>query len=115
MGHFKGFVKRSHLAPALYAILERLREITPARKTFLGYKFRGAKEMRSGNYERYLLDFLMPLLDASTTFINIGANVGYFASVAKSKGVSRVIAIEPNHSNFKILVSNQKNRNCHKS
>ena len=109
MGHFKGFVKRSFLAPAAYALLEKLREIAPAQNSFLGYKFRGTKEMRSGSYERYLLDFLMPLLDASTSFINIGANVGYFASVAKSKGVSRVIAIEPHLSNFKILVSNLKN------
>ena len=108
MSHFRGFVKRSFLAPAAYATLEKLREIAPGQTSFLGYQFRGTKEMRSGNYEKYLLDFLIPLLNASTSFINIGANVGYFASVAKSKGVSRVIAIEPNHSNFKILVSNLK-------
>lgn len=108
MSYFKEFVKRSFLAPTAYAFLEKLREVAPAQNSFLGYQFRGTKEMRSGSYERYLLDFLMPLLDSSTSFINIGANFGYFASVAKSKGVSRVIAIEPSQSNFKILVSNLK-------
>jgi FkbM family methyltransferase len=109
MSHFRRFVKRSFLAPAAYAALEKLREIAPTKNSFLGYQFRGTKEMLSGSYESYLLDFLVPLLDESTSFINIGANVGYFASVAKSKGVSRVIAIEPNLSNFNILVSNLKN------
>lgn len=88
MSYFKEFVKRSFLAPVAYSALEKLWEIAPAQDSFLGYKFRGTKEMISGNYERYLLDFLMPLLDVSTSFINIGANVGYFVSIAKSKGIS---------------------------
>jgi FkbM family methyltransferase len=108
MKYLKRNLKSSVLAPSIYFILEKFREISPKKKNFLGYQFRGAKEMLSGDYEDYLVSMLISNLDETTTFVNIGANVGYFAALAKSKEVRRVIAIEPNYSNFKILASNLK-------
>ena len=106
MRHLKRILKRSVLSPYIYVSLDKLREISPNKKSIFGFQFRGPKEMRLGEYEKYLVDFLVPRFLIDTTFVNIGANIGYFASIAKNLGVQRIIAIEPEKTNFKILASN---------
>jgi FkbM family methyltransferase len=67
--------------------------------------------MISGKYEEYLVDFIITNMPNYDTFINIGANIGFFPCIALQSGAKRVLAIEPDPINFSIMQKNiEKNR-----
>lgn len=59
-------------------------------------------------YERNLTRFVVAHLTGGDTFIDIGANVGYFTLLAAQAvgSAGRVVACEPEHENFKLLERN---------
>lgn len=58
--------------------------------------------MASNSYEPYVTAALERILAPESTFVDIGANMGWFTLLAASR-VRRVIAIEPNHNNVQLL------------
>jgi FkbM family methyltransferase len=62
------------------------------------------KEMADGSYEMDILAALKKLLNSGDTFIDIGANAGYWCLQAKMiVGNGRVFAVEPNPENIKMI------------
>lgn len=57
------------------------------------------------NYQENISNFLRKNLTKSMTFIDVGANVGYF-SVLAGKYAKKVVAIEPLKRNYEILFKN---------
>lgn len=70
-----------------------------------GFIFDGLPSMMSGSYEPETCAFLKNYVDASTLFINVGANSGYFVCMALKQGAF-AIAIEPSYSNYIALMRN---------
>lgn len=58
--------------------------------------------MRDRTYEFHVTAALERILTPESTFVDIGANMGWFTLLAASR-VRRVIAIEPNHNNVQLL------------
>ena len=56
-------------------------------------------------YEKPVTDFVSETLTAGDTFIDVGANVGYYAALASSKGAN-VIALEPDAVSYAKLCKN---------
>ena len=62
-------------------------------------------------HEKPVQDFIKKSLTPSSTFIDIGANIGKYTiiagrSISKSKGSGKVIAIEPESYNYSALLKN---------
>ena len=74
-------------------------------QTPLGFQFRGNPLMEQGTFEPGETQVLLRLLQDATTFVNVGANIGYYCCLALSKGV-RTIAFEPIEVNAQLLLSN---------
>ena len=70
-----------------------------------------------GKYEPYLTKLMIEILkqvqDDETVFVDVGANIGYYSLLAAKKG-ARVIAIEPEKTNFEILEKNVKKNGLEK-
>lgn len=77
----------------------------PARPTPFGFRFAGPPLMESGEFEPDETMQLRSLLENAEVFINIGANVGYYACQARQMG-KRVVAIEPLEQNVQLLQRN---------
>jgi len=79
-------------------------------KTPLGFWFKGSrshhhKAMQRGMFEQEEVQVISALLTHAQVFVDIGANVGYFACIAANLG-RRVIAIEPSERNLRFLLEN---------
>jgi FkbM family methyltransferase len=70
----------------------------------------GAELSLKGTFEQKETDIFLSLLKEGDTFVDIGANIGYYTVIgAKLVGnVGRVIAIEPDSYNLPILAQNIK-------
>lgn len=73
--------------------------------TPLGFRLAGDARMESGQYEPTEVAILGGLLAETDVFINIGANIGYFALLAAQMNVPTV-AFEPLDANLKLLYKN---------
>ncbi len=73
--------------------------------TPLGFKFFGHREMEQGIFEPDETKLVTELLDKVDQFINIGANIGYYACLARQKKVYSII-FEPMPSNLILLQKN---------
>ncbi|MDA9819258.1 FkbM family methyltransferase [Methylophilaceae bacterium] len=71
----------------------------------MGLYFKGPKVMSSSQFEKNELMLFNTIIPKIDCFINIGANVGYYALFAL-KASKEVIAFEPDPLNFKILLQN---------
>lgn len=60
-----------------------------------------------GKYEPYLTKLILEKVDKNSTFVDVGANIGYYSLLSVKKG-ARVWAIEPDEDNFAILKKNVK-------
>ncbi|MBP5975112.1 FkbM family methyltransferase [Brasilonema sp. CT11] len=73
--------------------------------TRLSDKDVGGEIIKSRQYEPHITEVLSKLLQEEDTFVDIGANIGYFtvlgASLVGEKG--KVIAIEPNPNNVQLI------------
>ena len=88
-----------YLAPSLAP------RITPLGFVFSGSNSIHHKAMQKGEFELLEVEWLNEQLNSIDYFIDIGANVGYFSCIARSKGKS-VIAVEPLWKNLQILLRN---------
>ena len=71
----------------------------------LGFFFNGNEAMQKGNFEPNETLIIEQLLKKFDTFINIGANTGYYVCKALSNG-KNTIAFEPNNLNVIFLLKN---------
>ena len=62
-------------------------------------------------YENFEIEILIEKLEAHMTVIDIGANIGYYTLLAASR-VEKVLAFEPDTTNFKLLEKNVAVNNC---
>ena len=60
----------------------------------LGFWFYGDRSMELGLFEPDETALIMEILEDVDVFIDIGANVGYYSCLARSRG-KKVISIEP--------------------
>lgn len=74
-------------------------------KTPFGFSLIGDPSMEKGTFEPEETRLLSKLLPGVSTFVDVGANVGYYACLARSLGCA-VVAIEPLPSNLKRLLYN---------
>jgi FkbM family methyltransferase len=63
------------------------------------------EQMKKGVFEPQETAVIQKLLVTTDTFIDVGANIGYYTCLALSRGV-RVAAFEPQHLNLRILYRN---------
>ena len=66
---------------------------------------------KSGVWESRTTDYIKKNLKKGQTFIDVGANVGYFTVLASQLG-AKVISFEPSEENRKLLEENIKNNKC---
>ncbi len=78
----------------------------------LGFKFTGNSEigMEQGTFEIQETEVVKKCLNYVDTFINIGANIGYYCCIALQQG-KKTIAFEPIDTNLKHLYVNIKTNN----
>lgn len=93
-----GLMYYRHLRDGYYVFTEPT--MTP-----LGFRLAGDARMESGQYEPTEVEILRRFLPDADIFINIGANIGYFALLAVQMGVPTV-AFEPLDANLKLLYKN---------
>ena len=84
------------------AILKREPAPTP-----MGFKFVGGEQMEKGLFEPEETALIKRLLGGTEKFVNIGANVGYYACLALQME-REVIAFEPMEANVRSLLKNVK-------
>lgn len=99
--------------PAAATVFRAVRDALPVRDnpqpTPLGFKLAGNPAMAAGTFEPAETQVIQQLLARGDfhTFVNIGANVGYYCCLARSLGVE-VIAFEPIERNLRYLLRNLK-------
>jgi FkbM family methyltransferase len=67
---------------------------------------------KSGVWEPRTTDFIKANLKKGQTFVDVGANVGYYSILASSLG-AKVIAFEPSEENRKFLNENMIDNDCY--
>ena len=100
--------------PRLSYYIRRFRDLIdvndPAIKTKWGFNFAGHKDMACGQFEEVETGLILDLLPKFGSFVNIGANVGYYCSHALNLGIP-TIAVEPSARNLHYLFENIRNNN----
>jgi FkbM family methyltransferase len=77
----------------------------PARTTPGGFRFAGHAAMQDGSFEPAETALLQKLMRDTDVFVDVGANLGYYACLARAAGL-KVVAIEPLASNLEYLLAN---------
>ncbi len=73
--------------------------------TPFGFRFGGHGEMQAGRFEPFEVELIQRELNTAWGFIDIGANVGYYACIARHMG-KHVLAFEPVGDNLAHLYAN---------
>lgn len=98
-----------HLSPRLnFLYIQQRRNRSLFRKpveTPWGFKLCGNRAMESGDFEQDEAGKIRAMLQDVDLFVNIGANIGYYACMAASMG-KKVIAFEPDSANCNLLYKN---------
>ena len=76
-------------------------------ETPLGFKLAGNASMQDGSFEPEETKLATQILQQVDTFINVGANVGYYCCLALSLG-KNTVAFEPIDRNLRYLLRNIK-------
>ena len=84
------------------------------RKTIFGFDLVGPEAMINGHFETLETSYLYKELPKYNTFINIGANFGYYCCIAQQLGI-KTYAFEPVPVNFEILIHNLVSNNFTKN
>ncbi len=74
-------------------------------QTPFGYRFAGREDMQAGDFEPDETALIKSCLDDVDVFVDVGANIGWYTCLAKSKG-KHTIAIEPIPENVRYLMAN---------
>jgi FkbM family methyltransferase len=100
-------VERTPLLARIYRdVREELRIArTPLVITPHGFRLQGDRSMQTGTFEPEETALIARLLERADLFVDIGANVGYYTCLARSRG-KHVVAIEPLASNLRRLYRN---------
>jgi len=104
--HIKKKVEKIPFMAAIYRTVRD--ELTFTRATALemqGFMLKSANSQFGTTYETEVTDLIKTCLVHSDVFVDIGANVGYYACMACSLG-KHVVAIEPLESNLRYLLHN---------
>ncbi len=80
------------------------------KETPLGFRFFGNEVMEQGRFELEETALVGKCLQHADTFVNIGANIGYYCCIALKQG-KRTIAFEPIDTNLICLYKNIKANN----
>ncbi|MCP4201139.1 MAG: FkbM family methyltransferase [bacterium] len=75
--------------------------------TARGFEISGNREVASDAFEAEEVELLASLMETVDVFVDIGANVGYYTLLARTRGVE-VVAVEPNSANLRYLGANLK-------
>jgi FkbM family methyltransferase len=107
-GAVKGKIERSY--PGLLALWRTYRSARQFRnaafaRTPWGFSLAGNTQMSSGIFEPAETSFITKKLESCEAFVDIGANIGFFACLARSLG-KKVIAVEPHPHNLDYLFAN---------
>ena len=70
--------------------------------TPLGFKLIGNRKMQRGDFEPEETQLLLKLFEKADVFVDVGANVGYFTCLARSRKL-HTIAVEPQANNLDFL------------
>ena len=112
MSRFLGSIARRFPRAALiywFAKNSRLAFEEP-KKTPLGFSFFGNEAMEQGVFEPEETALVRKCLQGVDTFVNIGANIGYYCCIALKEG-KRAIAFEPIDTNLSLLYKNIRANN----
>ncbi len=82
-----------------------IRKKTKPRESVFGFHFSGNGAMRNGSFEVAETKIIDSLLNHYETFIDIGANIGYYCCFALNKNI-HTLAFEPLKSNLFFLFNN---------
>ena len=108
MRKMKSLIKRTPLRTVYWKFLDSRRLYQSFSLTKDNFYFKGNKEMIYGTYEPFLRELIVGNNENFKTLVNIGANTGYYPCLALANDFKNVIAVEPDKTNFKILVLNMK-------
>lgn len=122
---FKNLIKKLALTYAEFLVALRPLELAVLIKFFFPLKRRiinmsstklsvdpisayGLRLIKNNEYERILLDEILKTLDNGSTFVDLGANEGFFSIIASSKcgNDGNIIAIEPQQSMVQVINTN---------
>ncbi|MGA7340507.1 MAG: FkbM family methyltransferase [Terracidiphilus sp.] len=101
-------------APSLARLYRFLRERTSYRTsvqnarslpTKYGFSVAGAPHMAQDGWEDKEIELLLELMESHETFLDIGANVGFYSCLAASRG-KHTVAVEPSSRNLTFLYRN---------
>lgn len=67
--------------------------------------------LRTGHWNWDAVAYILNILKGTGTFIDVGANIGMY-SVPAARGLTKVIAFEPDPSNFRMLNLNVQANGC---
>jgi FkbM family methyltransferase len=102
----KYVVKKSPKLSHLYRVVrDNYKSNSPLKLTSYGFRFLGNSDMENGTFEPDETALVRRLLEGCSTFINVGANIGYYCCHALSAGKS-VLAVEPMQGNLYYLYRN---------
>lgn len=102
----KSLGKRLPLVGMVYRFFRDRRYILQQPKlTPLGFRLVGNGEMQGGTFEVELVELVTRYLGVTDTFIDIGANIGFYCCISLSRGNS-TIAFEPLPLNLRYLLRN---------
>ena len=73
--------------------------------TAQGYALRGPRDMVEGRFEPAVTRLVSRLADAHDVFLDVGAHVGYYTCLARSRGCD-VVAVEPDPVSLFFLLRN---------
>ncbi|MEA2247119.1 MAG: hypothetical protein QOH46_1648 [Solirubrobacteraceae bacterium] len=95
--------------PAIADAVRAARRLRARRRppvpTAYGFVLQGGDRQGTSDFEPDETALVLELLPAVDVFVDIGANVGLYSCLARSRGVE-VIAVEPLRSNVELLLAN---------
>jgi FkbM family methyltransferase len=104
----KPAVERFPSMALLYRLVRDSRyALKEPKQTPMGFKLSGNRSMEEGAFEQDEVAIVKKCLEKIDIFVNVGANIGYYCSIALSYGKS-TIAFEPIELNLRYLYKNIK-------
>jgi FkbM family methyltransferase len=88
-----------------YIFRSKIEASTALGFSLVSRKYIANRMMLKGTFERVELDIIKTHLDTAEVFVDVGANIGYYACMARSLS-KHVIAVEPQPQNLECLYAN---------
>jgi FkbM family methyltransferase len=107
----KDYLKRFPILSDTYRLLRLTAPLLmPARKSVSGRRIVGSNSSQlQEEYEPVVAEFLASKLNVGTRFVNVGANIGYWALMLRLRGFGgEIVLVEPDKINLRLLARNLK-------